>query len=181
MVFKKKRRKEDDDEDLWIEDDLEDFDTMFTRDMEEMMRRMQEEIDRLFPGLLRTLTAEQDKIMKSMKTGHGKPIVYGFSIRMGPEGVRIDDFGNVKPEEQKISKEREPLVDVIQEKKGLKVVAELPGVDKKNIKVSLRGKQDLSIRVAGKFYKKIRLPKPVKRDYKMRYKNGVLELDFKYA
>ncbi len=181
MVLRKKKgkKKEIDKDDMWIEDDFEDIDLGF-EDVNEVIRRMQQDIERMFPGLIQTMMKEQENLIKRMHEGR-KPIVYGFSIKMGPEGVKIEDFGNVKPEEQKISKEREPLVDIIKEKDKLKVVAELPGVSKKDIKISLKHKTLLSIKVEGKFYKEIELPAPVKKDYKMQYKNGVLELDFNYA
>jgi len=110
------------------------------------------------------------------------PFVYGYSIKVGPDGKpEISEFGNVKPslEGPKVKEEREPLVDIIETNGEIHVVVELPGVDKEDIK--LRGTETtLTISVdvpQRKYYKEIKLPARVNvRDAKTEYKNGVLEV-----
>jgi HSP20 family protein len=110
------------------------------------------------------------------------PFVYGYSIKVGPDGKpEISEFGNVKPslEGPKVKEEREPLVDIIETNGEIHVVVELPGVDKGDIK--LRGTETtLTISVdvpQRKYYKEIKLPARVNvRDAKTEYKNGVLEV-----
>jgi HSP20 family protein len=110
------------------------------------------------------------------------PFVYGYSIKVGPDGKpEISEFGNVKPslEGPKVKEEREPLVDTIETNGEIHVVVELPGVDKEDIK--LRGTETtLTISVdvpQRKYYKEIKLPARVNvRDAKTEYKNGVLEV-----
>lgn len=110
------------------------------------------------------------------------PFVYGYSIKVGPDGKpEISEFGNVKPslEGPKVKEEREPLVDIIETNGEIHVVVELPGVDKEDIK--LRGTETtLTISVdvpQRKYYKAIKLPARVNvRDAKTEYKNGVLEV-----
>jgi len=78
-----------------------------------------------------------------------------------------------------VREEREPLVDVIETDGEIHVVAELPGVEKKDIK--LHGTEDsLTISVdtpQRKYYKEVQLPAKVKvKEAKTEYKNGVLEV-----
>ena len=70
-------------------------------------------------------------------------IVYGYSMTIGPDGKpKVREFGNVKsPFSSRgfftrplISSEREPLADVTTNDKEVKVVVEMPGVSKENIK-----------------------------------------------
>lgn len=90
---------------------------------------------------------------------------------------------------------RTPLVDVIEEKKTIKVTAELPGIDKKDIAINvLPDYVELSAehkveekekkkgyyfheRAFEKFFRRIRLPAEViPQKTKTEYKNGILEL-----
>jgi HSP20 family protein len=116
------------------------------------------------------------------------PFVYGYSVTMGPDGKPVvREFGNVKPSlragprgapKLEVKEEREPLVDVIVNN-DVKVVAELPGVDKKDIKLDASDRT-LTISVSTeehKYYKKIDLPTDIDPDSaKASYKNGVLEV-----
>jgi HSP20 family protein len=112
------------------------------------------------------------------------PFVYGYSMRIGPDGKpEINEFGNVKPSRSgpEVKEEREPLVDVIETNGEVRVVVELPGVEKKEIE--LHGTEDaLTITVDNperKYYKEVELPVKVKiKEAKTGYKNGVLEVIF---
>ena len=93
----------------------------------------------------------------------------------------IQEFGNIKKSLKgpQVKEEREPLVDVVETTSEVRVVAELPGVEKTDIK--LHGTEDsLTISVdtpQNKYYKEVTLPVKVKfRDAKSTYKNGVLEV-----
>ncbi len=127
--------------------------------------------------------------------------IYGFSIRTGIGGKpKIQTFGNirptgvkeVKPSHQKfgsggkpkikITEEREPIVDVFDEKDYILVVAELPGVSEESIKLELKG--DILILEAGdekrKYSKEILLPAKVDFESKEEiFKNGILEIKLK--
>lgn len=111
-----------------------------------------------------------------------RPYVYGFRIFIGPDGKpKIEEFGNVKRVggRPKISEEREPLVDIIEEQNQVIVVAEMPGVEKDKIKVRAVGN---TLIIEGsdtdrKYYKEIELPTEVKPETaKATYRNGVLEV-----
>jgi HSP20 family protein len=81
------------------------------------------------------------------KVREAGPIMYGYSMTIGPDGKpKIREFGNVKSpmtgrganffeQQPLISSEREPLIDVSSTDKEVKVVAEMPGVKKENIKI----------------------------------------------
>jgi len=114
-----------------------------------------------------------------------RPYVYGFSMSVGPDGEPvIREFGNVQPSRRgpKIRKEREPLVDVIEEDKAVVIVAELPGVEKDDI--SLHAIEDhltVSVGTPNRKYRK-ELTLPARVDPKSAcasYKNGVLEVRLK--
>jgi HSP20 family protein len=104
----------------------------------------------------------------------------------GPDGKsQIREFGNIKPEKRMgrphldIKEKRDPLADVMTTDNEVRVVLELPGVEKKDIK--MRGTEDsLIVSVDSprrKFFKKLELPMKVDpKIAKSSYKNGVLEV-----
>jgi HSP20 family protein len=111
-----------------------------------------------------------------------KPYVYGFSVSIGPDGKPvIREFGNVRRDRSgpKIKEDREPLVDVLEEDEDVVVVAELPGVEKEDIKLHA-AKDNLTISVDTsnrKYYKELDLPRGVDPgSARAVYKNGVLEV-----
>ncbi|MCG2695321.1 Hsp20/alpha crystallin family protein [Candidatus Parcubacteria bacterium] len=124
--------------------------------------------------------------------GKGKDAkgVYGFSIRSGIGGrPRVQTFGNIRPVEKKAGKKevevvenREPIVDVFNEKDHILIIAELPGIDEKAIKLDL--KKDILIIEAGnqdrKYAKEILLPDSVDfQSRKIDFKNGILKVKLK--
>ncbi len=153
--------------------------------MEHIFRSMLEEMDREMNRLINMSfsMADEENIKKLAKDPN--TIVYGYSVRIGPDGKPIvQEFGNVKPEAIKkeglpIKDEREPLVDVLEDDKNVTIVVELPGVDKKEIKLTGNGRV-LKIKVDGKkrkYYKELKLPDNVKFDKaQATYNNGVLEI-----
>ena len=106
-------------------------------------------------------------------------------MSVGPDGKPvIREFGNVQPSRKgpKIRKEREPLVDVIEEDKAVVIVAELPGVEKDDINLHTT-ENHLTVSVDTpnrKYHKELMLPARVdpKSAYAS-YKNGVLEIRLK--
>ncbi len=140
-----------------------------------------EDVMRGFEELFTMLEREAFEIF-SRGSGARGPVVYGVRITIGPDGKPIiEEFGNVKRKGIRpiISEEREPLVDVFEEKDKVIVVAELPGVDKDKIDVRIKDSK-LIIRASDKdrkYYKEIDLPAEVKPDTaRAKYKNGVLEI-----
>ena len=122
-------------------------------DFDEISKMMNEMMRRAFSGSIS---------IKPLKTN--KPMVYGFSMKMGPGGQpKFEEFGNIAPKQKKIRQKREPLVDVIDKQKEITVIAELPGVEKKEIDITVSdaGKK-LIIDVPKKFFKEIILSSKVK-------------------
>jgi len=143
-------------------------DDFFGGDFDEISKMMNEMMRQAFSGSIS---------IKPLKTN--KPMVYGFSMKMGPGGQpKFEEFGNIAPRQKKIRQKREPLVDVIDKQKEVTVIAELPGVEKKeiNVTVSDDGK-NVTIDVPKKFFKEIILPSKVKNAADARYKNGILEIN----
>ncbi len=110
------------------------------------------------------------------------PYVYGVRIVIGPDGQPIiEEFGNIRRRGRRaeIREEMEPLVDVIEEKDKVIVIAEIPGVEKDKIDVRVKDKT-LVISASDKdrkYYKEVELPAEVKPETaKAKYKNGVLEV-----
>ena len=117
--------------------------------------------------------------------------IYGFSIKTGIGGrPKIQTFGNIRPAKAaegvkpkiKITEEREPIVDVFDEKDHILIVAELPGVSEDSITLDMKG--DILTLEAGdekrKYAKEILLPAKVYPHTKeTSFKNGVLEVRIK--
>ena len=161
------------------------FRSWFFEDMDKMFR----EIEKMMEEEFKTFTSKVPKdYVRERKLPDGTtvrewgPFVYGYSVKIGPDGKpEIHEFGNVKPSRlgPQVKEEREPLVDVIETDGEIHIVAELPGVEKNDIK--LHGTEDsLTISVdtpQRKYYKEINLPAKVKvKEAKTQYKNGVLEI-----
>jgi HSP20 family protein len=104
-------------------------------------------------------------------------------MRIGPDGKpEVQEFGNLKKNLKglpRVKEERDPLVDILETNTEIRVVVELPGVEKTDIK--LHGSEDsLTISVDTpqyKYFKEVELPAKVKvKDARSSYKNGVLEV-----
>jgi HSP20 family protein len=151
--------------------------------------RMFREMEKMMEEELRSFTEKVPKdYVKERKLPDGStvkefgPFVYGYSMKIGPNGKpEINEFGNIKKglKGPQVREEREPLVDVVDTDCEVRVVVELPGVEKTDIK--LRGtEEELEISVDTpqyKYYKEIELPTKVRvKEAKSTYKNGVLEV-----
>ncbi|MEZ0319147.1 MAG: archaeal heat shock protein Hsp20 [Pyrobaculum sp.] len=153
-------------------------------EFERFMRRWQrffEEIERQIEEDFRRLT--------SQPAGGGRPryYYYGFEITMGPDGRPVvREFGNVRrrPDVEKIEvvDEIDPLTDIVEEDDKIKVVVDMPGVEKEDIKIYVsEDGRTLTIDARGKdrrYHKDIRLPAAVDPNKaKASYKNGVLSVE----
>lgn len=114
-----------------------------------------------------------------------KPFVYGFSVRVGPDGIpHIQQFGNTKfgkpgPVDEGDEISREPLTDVIETEDSVTITVELPGVDKKDINLEAL-EEGLVIDVdteARKYHKELKLPENLDLgSIRANYNNGVLDI-----
>ena len=145
-----------------------------------------EEIRRIEESLLSLMDEEFERTLQmAEKEGVKGPIIYGVRITIGPDGVpRVEEFGNIKMTRMGkpiVKDEIEPLVDVIEDKDEIWVIAEIPGASKDKIKVRATDRK-IIIRAEGekKYFKEIELPAEVDPDSaKASYRNGVLEIRVK--
>ncbi|UCE97068.1 MAG: Hsp20/alpha crystallin family protein [Candidatus Bathyarchaeota archaeon] len=159
--------------------------TWFFHDIDEMLRDIEEMMDRELKEFTSRIPKDylrERKLADGKKIREWGPFVYGYSMKIGPDGKPVvREFGNVQPSRSgpRIKEEREPLVDVLSTNNEIQVVAELPGVDKKTIKLSVLN-DVLTISVdapSRKYYKEIKLPAEVEpKGAKTSFKNGVLEV-----
>jgi HSP20 family protein len=110
--------------------------------------------------------------------------VYGFSVKTNVGGRPIvEPFGNVRKTAKGtvVEEERQPLVDIFDEKDHVLIIIELPGIEEEHISTTVKG-DVLTLSAANggrKYYKEVILPKDADADtLKSKYRNGVLELRF---
>ncbi len=140
------------------------------------------EVDEEFREFLEEFERMGEFEPQEFRAGSLRPFVYGFRITIGPDGKpKIEEFGNVKKTGRmpRISEEMEPLVDIIDEGNKVRIVAEVPGVEKDKIKLKVSGRKLVIDASNGKkYHKEIDLPYEVDlKNAKARYRNGVLEIE----
>ena len=160
----------------------------FDRMMREMEKEMADIIREMEDNVPEEMTREIRKPDGSIRREYG-PFVYGYSVKIGPDGKPIiREFGNMKPgldeDETPMSLQdrREPLVDVIDDDDSVKVLAELPGVEKDDIKLfaTPRGLTITVDNIDRRYYKELSFDSEIDRSTaKSSYRNGVLEISLK--
>jgi HSP20 family protein len=111
--------------------------------------------------------------------------VFGFSVKTAVGGKPIiESFGNVKktPAGPKVEEEREPITDIFDEDGEIRIYAEMPGVNREDIKLDLKEDiLDISAKTGDrKYYKEVLLPAKVQTDtMASSYTNGILEVKVK--
>lgn len=158
----------------------------FFGDIDNMFREMEKMMDEELKNFTEKVPKEYIKERKLPDGSTVKelgPFVYGYSMKIGSDGKpEIQEFGNIKKSLKgtpQVKEEREPLVDIVETNGEIRVVVELPGVEKSDIK--LHGAEDsLTISVdtpQSKYYKEVTLPTKVRiKEASSSYKNGVLEV-----
>ena len=160
---------------------------------------MRKEMEKMFEEQFKDIQtkAPKDLIREYETPGGGKvreigPFVYGYSMTIGPDGKpRVREFGNVRSPlagfglgattRPLISSEREPLADITAKDKEIKVILEMPGVNKENIKINA---YDTTLEVRSddpqrKYHEVIDLPPEADVETaRSTYKNGILEIVF---
>jgi HSP20 family protein len=169
------------------------FDDMF-REFDEMRKEISRTFSEQFKNIENIVPKDLIKEYDTPEGGKVRevgPIVYGYSMTIGPDGKpKIREFGNVKSpfagrglfEQPSLSAEREPLVDVSSTDKEVKIVAEMPGISKQNIRIDayenyVEIKSDDPNR---KYHKTIEVPEDIDLESaSSNYNNGILEITFK--
>jgi HSP20 family protein len=115
------------------------------------------EFDRIFKKMSSSFF-DIDDVFEEFK-GNGSesgPLFYGYTMTVGPDGKPVvQEYGNAKPGLAPSSDTREPLVDTIvdEKEKVVKLIAEMPGVEKSDVKIVVENKTvDLSAEHDGKKY-----------------------------
>ncbi len=144
------------------------------------------EIDRIFKKMSSSFFNMNDIFEESNgNSSDSGPYYYGYTMTVGPDGKPVvQEYGNIKPHQLPVSDTREPMVDTIvdEKEKVVKLIAEMPGVEKTDVKIVVDNKTvDLSAEHGKKKYHvKVPLQHKVDENFaKASYKNGILELVFK--
>lgn len=171
------------------DDPFDEFDDLF--------RSFDEAFETAFGPGFGKVREMMERMLRQMEEGElepGKPFVYGFTVRMGPDGKPvIDDFGNTdearagagmgpgaghgqgrgrgQPSPGGVDIDpgvdtREPLVDVIEGPDEITVTVELPGVEKEDIDLTA-DEREMTIHVdaeSRRYFKTVELPARVDPD-----------------
>lgn len=145
--------------------------------MDEIMAEMDEEFRRLEREFMRGISRD---------SGENGPYIYGVKVTVGPDGTpKIEEFGNIKKMEGRpiVSDQIEPLVDVLEKGDDLKVVAEVPGISKEDVKLKIVGQKLIlytNDSAPKRYYAEVELPSEVdENSAKASYKNGIVEITLK--
>ena len=153
------------------------------REMQRMAEQTMQDIERLPKNLVREYQTPEGSKVREVG-----PIVYGYSVTIGPDGKpQVREFGNVRPPVAgaagpQLTAEREPLADVVTSDKEVKVLVEMPGVRKEDVKINAF---DNSVEVSTteranrKYQRRIELPADADTNTaRSTYQNGILEIAF---
>jgi len=143
------------------------------------------EIDRIFKSMSTSFFDVNDAFEEVKGNSNSGPLFYGYTMTVGPDGKpSVQEYGNVKPDHPHISDAREAIVDTIvdEKEKVVKLIAEMPGVEKTDVKI-LFDKNVVDITAEHgekKYHCKVPLQHKVdENSAKATYKNGILQLIFK--
>jgi len=145
------------------------------------------EIDRIFKTMSNSFFDVDDIFEEFKSNSNSGPLFYGYTMTVGPDGKpSVQEYGNVKSEQLPISNTREAIVDTIvdEKEKVVKLIVEMPGVEKTDVKILVdKNVVDISAEHGEKkYHSKIPLQQKVNENSaKASYKNGVLEIVFKQA
>jgi HSP20 family protein len=142
-------------------------------------------IDRIFKMMSNPFFDVGDVFDEFKDNSNSNPLFYGYTMTVDSEGKpSVQEYGNEKPDHLSISNTREAIVDIIvdEEEKVVKLIAEMPGVEKTDVKILVdKNIVDISAEHGGKkYHTKVPLTHKVEESSaKATYKNGILELVFK--
>ena len=149
------------------------------------MTMFDSEINRIFKKMSNSFFDVDDIFEEFKGNSNSGPFFYGYTMTVGPDGKPVvKEYGNSKPGQLPISDTREPNVDTIvdEKEKVVKLIAEMPGVEKTDVKIVVDNKiVNLSAEHGEKkYHAKVLLQHKVdENSAKASYKNGILELVFK--
>jgi HSP20 family protein len=143
------------------------------------------EIDRIFKKMSNSFFDITDVFEEFKGNSDSGPLFYGYTMAVGPDGKPVvQEYGNAKSGRLPVSDTREAIVDTIvdEKEKVVKLIAEMPGVEKTDVKIIVDNKiVDISAKHGKKkYHSKVPLKHKVdENSAKASYKNGILQLVFK--
>ena len=156
--------------------------------VEGILRGLGDLVERLGALAEKSEELKQSGVFDINTGGKDAKAVYGFSVKMGLGGdeTKIEPFGNVRRNEQTgetvVHEVSEPVVDVLDEKDHVLVLAEMPGVGDEDLTLDLVG-DILTLhaeRGGKKYHKEIVLPREFKTEQMERTcRNGICEIKLK--
>ncbi|MEM1994635.1 MAG: archaeal heat shock protein Hsp20 [Nitrososphaerales archaeon] len=163
-----------------------DIPSFYSGDLIDMLRELERRMDEALRDLGERVP---EKLTREKRLPDGRvikefgPFIYGYSVTIGPDGKPVvREFGNLKPIPGRpgltVKEAREPLTEVI-ENDEVKVIVEIPGVEKEDIQIyASDNKLTISVDSRGKSYHKVvEIPKDVEPEKATTtYRNGVLEI-----
>lgn len=141
-----------------------------------------DELDRIVDDLEKDVEKTLKGIYESDLKVSKNPLVYGFSMKIGPDGEpALRTFGQKELFDEGF---REPIYDqfVNEAKRELKIVVELPGTKKEDIELRAFENEVMvsAIQDERKYKAKIQLKAPIEpSSASARCQNGILEVTFK--
>src|SRR4051795_7337204 len=116
-----------------------------SRDVFREFDEMQREMQRMYNQFTEIQSNAPKELIREYETKEGNkvrevgPIVYGYSMTIGPDGKpHVQEFGNIKAgknisghnldiQKPYVTAERDPISDVTSTDKEIKIVVEIPG------------------------------------------------------
>jgi HSP20 family protein len=132
--------------------------------------------------LMDEIEKEMEGMLKQFKSGSlpmNRAITRGFTLEFGPEG---EPFFRTFGDSGSIGGSREPLIEQYVDNESLRVICEVPGADKGDIKLqATEDTMDIAAETPGRSYHaSFSLKEAVDpQSSEATYKNGILEVRFK--
>jgi len=154
----------------------------------EVFRERFEEVDREIEERMKGGIGGREISRGRYSIGRCPRVDFGYSVRTLVEEKYEPSFRGREKRmvreirvDEEAAKEKEPLIDIMDEKDYMVVIAEVPGVEEEDIKIEIGdGGGKLIISTEGedkrRYYKEVDLPSKVKGEIKRMYKHGVLEV-----
>ncbi len=133
-------------------------------------------------GLMDEIEKEMEGMLKQFRSGGlpmNRSITRGFTLEFGPEG---EPFFRTFGDSSAIGGSREPLIEQYVDKDTLRVICEVPGADRDDIKLQATDDtMDVTAESEGhSYHANFSLKEPVDpQTSEATYKNGILEVRFK--
>ena len=167
------------------------FFSMFEEVFESINQQMRETVNNLHSHMPENMDRKDNSQDETTERQLG-PFIYGYSMRVGSDGKpEIQEFGNIKPNlkpenfeglpdhQTEVAGVREPLIETNDLGDKIQIIVELPGIDKKDIKLKVTTNLvEIDVNTPErKAHKQLDLPTSINPETATStYKNGVLDV-----